>query len=352
MAVTTPTQNPYTFTPTGNATVRAIFSLVSSKRPCQADAECPSSEFCNFDDTTFASSGDSTNQFGVCTPIPNTTLTTEVNIPNSGQIQVQGEVVGRINRFVTVRATSNVGYNFVKWNLFKRGLKLEQEPTGTALDLVMDDNIRVVAIFVQQTTTLTTQVTPTGGGTIQLAPTESAAGVIGRKVRVTAVPATNYRFVKLTILKNGQSTDVLETSTDVTVDVNTTVTATFEQQSQQSTLTITANPSIVTLRRASSITVPLTVNATNVTNTTLSVSGLPTAITHTFTGLNSVTFSNSGQTTGPITATITATGKSTTGQTITATATVTIGVPILPDWYHPQHQMDKFQQVRNEFRMR
>lgn len=389
MAVINSTENPYTFTPTGNAVVRPIFSATTSGGTCQsykiqtteanltqfggqinptinvrytACGQFPESPtitlrrtgipignsveyaatICSSTTPEVFTSGVSvsppSSNTSLCAspPPPQTTLTIrQPTNTNSGTVAAEPGAIltGTPGRDVTVRATPASGFRFVGWVTTKNGVTTETNEISVSsfnsLQVNVDVDTTISAKFETippQTTTLTTQVTPTAGGTIQLVPADSATGVIGRKVRVTAVPETNYRFTKLTILKNGQSIDVFASSTyEVTVDANTTVTATFEQQAPpSSTLTITANPSIVTLRRASSITVPLTVNATNVTNTTLSVSGLPAAITHTFAGLNSITFSNNGQTIGPITATITATGTSATGQTITATATVTI----------------------------
>lgn len=89
-----------------------------------------------------------------------------------------------------------------------------------------------------QTFTLTTTVTPSGGGTVNRNP-NAASYTSGTVVTLTAVPASGFSFTGWSGAVSGTSTSVT-----VTMDANKSITANFTQnQSNTFTLTTTVNPS-------------------------------------------------------------------------------------------------------------
>ena len=113
---------------------------------------------------------------------------------------------------VTLTATPASGYTFTSWS---------NGATTTSTTVTMNANTTITANFTAATTsyTLTTTASPTAGGSISRSPnaTSYASGTV---VTLTATPASGYTFASWS---NGATT----ASTTVTMNANTTITATF-----------------------------------------------------------------------------------------------------------------------------
>ncbi|EJL61240.1 InlB B-repeat-containing protein [Flavobacterium sp. CF136] len=113
---------------------------------------------------------------------------------------------------VTLTATPASGYTFTSWS---------NGATTASTTVTMNANTTITANFTAATTsyTLTTTASPTAGGSISRSPnaTSYASGTV---VTLTATPASGYTFASWS---NGATT----ASTTVTMNANTTITATF-----------------------------------------------------------------------------------------------------------------------------
>jgi hypothetical protein len=113
---------------------------------------------------------------------------------------------------VTLTATPASGYTFTSWS---------NGATTASTTVTMNANTTITANFTASTTsyTLTTTASPTAGGSISRSPnaTSYASGTV---VTLTATPASGYTFASWS---NGATT----ASTTVTMNANTTITATF-----------------------------------------------------------------------------------------------------------------------------
>ena len=155
------------------------------------------------------------------------TLTTAVSPAGGG---TTNPAVGAHNyasgTVVAVTATAAAGYTFTSWS---------GACTGTgACSVTMNANKTVTANFTQITYTLTTAVSPSGGGTTNPAvgPHTYASGTV---VAVTATPAAGYTFSSWSGACTGTG------ACSVTMNGNKTVTANFTQITY--TLTTAVSPS-------------------------------------------------------------------------------------------------------------
>jgi|GEM_PF-2308230 len=152
------------------------------------------------------------------------TLTTSVSPTGAGTVSLNpagGSYTAGTQ--VTLTATPNSGYVFSNWSGDLTGT------TNPAM-IIMNSNKSVTAVFTQQQVqqyTLTTNVSPTGAGTVSLNP---AGGVYtaGTQVMLTATPNSGYVF-------SNWSGDLTGTTNPATIIMNSnkTVTAVFTQQQQQ-----------------------------------------------------------------------------------------------------------------------
>ena len=147
------------------------------------------------------------------------TLTTSVDPAGGGTISAGG--VYDDGTDVTVTASPNSGYRFVRW---------AGDCTGTgACTVTMSANRAVTAVFVRRYA-LATGVSPAGGGTVSAGGTYDA----GVRVQVTASPNSGYRFDRWSGDCTGSGVCV------VTMSAARSVTAHF---TRTYTLTTTASPS-------------------------------------------------------------------------------------------------------------
>ncbi|CAD0008113.1 InlB B-repeat-containing protein [Flavobacterium salmonis] len=113
---------------------------------------------------------------------------------------------------VTLTATPASGYTFASWS---------NGATTASTTVTMNANTTITANFTATTTsyTLTTTASPAAGGSISRSP-NAASYTSGTVVTLTATPASGYTFASWS---NGATT----ASTTVTMNANTTITATF-----------------------------------------------------------------------------------------------------------------------------
>jgi len=133
---------------------------------------------------------------------------------------------------VTLTATPASGYTFTSWS---------NGATTASTTVTMNANTTITANFTAATTsyTLTTTASPTAGGSISRNP-NATSYTSGTVVTLTATPASGYTFASWS---NGATT----ASTTVTMNANTTITATFNPvTSGNTTLRIDDNATIAT----------------------------------------------------------------------------------------------------------
>jgi hypothetical protein len=149
------------------------------------------------------------------------TLTTQVN-PGSGGSVTGGGLYGAGTQ-LTVIATPNSGWAFGGWSGACLG-------SGNCL-VILDSNKTVAASFSQEQYTLTTQASPSSGGSVAGGGNYAA----GTQVTATATPNSGWEFSSWSGACAGTGSCV------VTVDSSKTVTANFIQM-QYYTLTASAVP--------------------------------------------------------------------------------------------------------------
>ncbi|MDR2592810.1 MAG: InlB B-repeat-containing protein [Chitinispirillales bacterium] len=150
------------------------------------------------------------------------TLTTSVSSSGSGTISRTPTSTDQTKytwgTTVTVTATPSGCYTFTGWS----GTGAPTPASTNPVTITMDGNKTLVANF-QQTYMLTTNVSPTGGGTVSRSLNQTCYNP-GTNVTVTAEPASGYVFTRW----SGASTS---TNASVTVDMNSNLelTANFQQ---------------------------------------------------------------------------------------------------------------------------
>ncbi len=130
---------------------------------------------------------------------------------------------------VQLTATSDPGWTFSAWSGALSG-------NANPVNILMDEDKAVTAIFLQDTYTLT--VNTIGSGTVTKNP-DQAAYVYGNLVQLTAVPAAGWRFT-------GWSGDLSGSASpaDLTMNGNKTVTATFTRIQHTLTVTVVGSGSV------------------------------------------------------------------------------------------------------------
>lgn len=178
------TQNPYTFTVTGNRTLVAQFQAQSY------------------------------------------TITATADPTNGGSVSGGGTYT--YGQSCTLTATPASGYVFVNWT--KNGTVIT---TGTTLSFTVTGSGTYVAHFQAQSYTITATADPSNGGTV------SGGGNYnhGQSCTLTATPASGYTFVNWT--KNGTQ---VSTNANYTFTVTGSGTYVAHFQVQSYTISATANP--------------------------------------------------------------------------------------------------------------
>lgn len=149
-------------------------------------------------------------------------------------IPAVGEHEFNAGAVVTIQATPEPGYEFLRWD----GEVVDLYNSTTTV--TMNKNKTVTAIFQQssQQVILTMQADPVVGGTTGPAPGTHTFKMY-ETVSIVAVPNAGYEFSHWT----GGVADPYSISTTVTMDQNKTVTAHFESgQPDKVTLTMSSNP--------------------------------------------------------------------------------------------------------------
>lgn len=171
-----------------------------------------------------ASAGATLTSNGCDTTTPTTyTLSTTASPAAGGTVTGAGTY--NTGTAVTLTATPATGYTFAGWSGDASG-------TAASISVSLTANKSVTASFRAQATTtytLTTTATPSVGGTVSGAGTYDA----GTVVSVTATPASGYTFTGWSGDASGTTNPVV-----ITLSSNTTVTATFQQDSSGDLTTI------------------------------------------------------------------------------------------------------------------
>lgn len=202
MAIIRSTENPFTFKPTGNTTVKPIFTRVTPPPP----AGCYSYKI--------QSTEANLTQFG------NGQLNTTVNVrytacgdfPESPVVQLQrtGRPLGNSIEYAAYICSTTTP------EVFSNLITVSPPDTNTNL----------CQTPIETTTTITTNVSPTSEfGSVNII-NGAATGASGRIVTVRATPNANYRFVRWVI--DGQESTSTSLTLDIVVDVDKNVTAIFE----------------------------------------------------------------------------------------------------------------------------
>ena len=168
-------------------------------------------------------------EYGAAAPV-NYTLTTSVTPTGGGTVTRSPNATSyAAGTVVTLTATPASGYQFTGWSGAATG-------TNATISVTMDANKAVTANFALipiYTYTLTTSITPTGGGTVTRSPnaTSYAAGTV---VTLTATPASGYQFTGWSGAATGTNATI-----SVTMDANKAVTASFAAIPQTTYFTLT-----------------------------------------------------------------------------------------------------------------
>jgi uncharacterized repeat protein (TIGR02543 family) len=137
---------------------------------------------------------------------------------------------------IALRAISATGYEFANWGGDLAG---STNPTS----IVMDGNKTVTANFNLITYTLTVDVSPGGGGTVTLEPSEPAGGyVAGAEVTLTALASEGYEFDHWSGDLSGS-----ENPTSIELDSDKEATAHFTQVTYTLAVDVSPGGGMVTL---------------------------------------------------------------------------------------------------------
>ena len=155
------------------------------------------------------------------------TITVSANPSNGGTVSGGGTYAA--GQSCTVSATANTGYVFINWR--ENGTVVS---TSANYTFNVTSNRNLVAHFIR-TYTINVSANPTNGGTV------SGGGTYqqGQSCTVSATANNGYVFTNWTENGNVVSTNANYT---FTVNGNRTLVANFQQQTQQYTITVSANP--------------------------------------------------------------------------------------------------------------
>jgi len=162
--------------------------------------------------------------------IPTYTLTVS-HVGNGTITPTDGESTRTEGESVTLTATPDAGWKFVKWEINSNVV------TDASTQITISANTTALATFVQITHTLT--VSHIGNGTITPTDGESTR-TEGESVTLTATPDAGWKFVKWEINSNV----VTDASTQITISANTTALATFEQITHTLTVSHVGNGTV------------------------------------------------------------------------------------------------------------
>lgn len=159
-------------------------------------------------------------------------LTTDPSPPEGGSVSPAGTTVYDTGTSVSVSAQANTGWRFHHWEGDLSG-------TSSPSSVTMDADKSVTAVFVQQFT-LTTEVSPAGGGSVT--PTGTTIHDAGSNVTVDPEASSGWRFHHWEGAVSGTTEPA-----DVIMDGNKQVTAVFIEQFEltiniQGSGTVAADP--------------------------------------------------------------------------------------------------------------
>ena len=178
--------------------------LSGSENPTKIQMTCVKTVTANFTQITYSLTVN-------VSPEGKGTVTLDPSPPAGGYV---------VGTEVTLTVGASEGYEFDHWEV-NGALSGSESPTI----ITMDSNKEVTAYFTQVTYTLTTNVSPTGGGTVTLEPSQPDGGyVAGTEVTLTADASEGYEFDHW----SGDLSDS-ENQTTIIMDSDKMVTAHFNQ---------------------------------------------------------------------------------------------------------------------------
>jgi uncharacterized repeat protein (TIGR02543 family) len=150
------------------------------------------------------------------------TLTTAVSPTGGGTVTAGGSM--GYNTTKQLVATASTGYSFSSWSNTAGTLSTTSAATTTFT--IGASAATVTANFTHNTYTLSSAVSPSGGGSVTLG---AASGYYNDSISISAAPSTGYSFASWSTT-SGTIADATQSETTITMPASdTTVTASFEK---------------------------------------------------------------------------------------------------------------------------
>lgn len=142
--------------------------------------------------------------------------------PSGGGSVTLGASSGYYNDKINVTATANTGYTFSSWS--KSSGTLSSTTTNPTTFTLPNSNSTVTATFTHNTYTLSSAVSPSGGGSVSLG---KSTAYYNDKVKIIATASTGYTFSSWSKTGGTLDSTTATTTTFTMPNANATVTANF-----------------------------------------------------------------------------------------------------------------------------
>ena len=192
--------------------------------------------------TTVTLAGDSTVTANFSQVTSQATLTMAVSPASAGSTSPSGAITVNVGQPISITAVAASGYQFNNWGASGQATIKDSQSAGTSVTLAGDAT--VTANFSQTTgqSTLVMAASPASAGSTS--PSGSTTVNNGQAYSIAAIPADGYHFADWGVDGSGKATvlDVNSPTTKVTLAGNATVTANFEADANDITLTMAVEP--------------------------------------------------------------------------------------------------------------